>query len=138
MKADYLNKTVWVTLGVSKIHGIGVIAVRDIPKGTRFTDYNLGDYDIGIDLITMTQEEFNKIIPEIRNLILDKTVMTKSISFFSPNAVQDLRSWMNHSSSPNTKDFTTTIDIKKGEELTENYKWFGDLHEISANHYSFL
>ena len=38
---DDLNKTVFCRLGPSKIHGIGVIAIRDIPEGTRITDYSI-------------------------------------------------------------------------------------------------
>ena len=30
---DHLNKEVYCKLGVSPVHGIGVFAVRDIPKG---------------------------------------------------------------------------------------------------------
>ena len=137
MNADYLNKTVWATLGLSKLNGVGVLAIRDIPKGTVFSDYNL--YDLHLPkLFTMTQEEFDKILPEIKKLILDKTVMTKTIAFFSPNTTQDLRSWMNHSDTPNVVDFTITKDIKKGEELLEDYRWFGELHKLSAEHYAFL
>ena len=141
MTSDYLNKTVWATLGFSKTHGIGVIAIRDIPKGTRFTDYDVwGNYSDMAEskLITMTEEDFNKILPEIRTLILDKTVMTDTITFVSPNVVQDLRSWMNHSDNPNVKDFSAIKDIKRGEELTEDFRWFGSLHPLSAEHYSFL
>ena len=27
-------KNIWIQLGPSKIHGLGIIAIRDIPKGT--------------------------------------------------------------------------------------------------------
>ena len=138
---DYLNSTVFATLRPSQINGVGVFAIRDIPKETKFTDYDVwGNYSdmANRGLITMTEEEFNKILPEIRTLILDKTVMTDTITFVSPNVVQDLRSWMNHSDNPNVKDFTTIKDVKRGEELTEDFRWFGNLHPLSAEHYSFL
>src|SRR3990167_9884211 len=132
---EYLNKSVWVTLGFSKIHNIGVIAIRDIPKGTLYTDYNLYNSSKPILPIVMNEDDFNKILPGIRNLILDKTVFIDSIMFFSPNYVQDIRSWMNHSDDPNTEGFIVTRDIKKGEELTENYRFFGDWHNLTKKHY---
>ena len=45
---------------------------------------------------------------------------------------------MNHSDNPNTKGFTTIEDIKKGEELTEDYKLFGEWHELTKKHYDFI
>lgn len=41
--AFYLNKTVWCKLGPSKIHGVGVFAIRDILKGQKLTDFSLTD-----------------------------------------------------------------------------------------------
>ena len=138
--AEYLNKTVWATLGVSKIHGIGVIAIRDIPKDTKFTDYDIyGNADMHLPVIMQANEdEFDKILPEIRELILDKTIIRDKIIFASPNHVQDLRSWMNHSDDPNIVDFTTTREIKGGEELTEDFRWFQPWHRLTAEHYDFI
>ena len=36
---DELNNTVWCLLGQSKIHGIGVIAIKDIQINTKITNY---------------------------------------------------------------------------------------------------
>ena len=40
-----LNRTVWATIAPSKIHGIGVHAIRDIPKGQPYTDYFINTLD---------------------------------------------------------------------------------------------
>ena len=139
--AEYLNKTVWATLGVSKVHEVGVIAIRDIPEGTRFTDFDIfgnnGMHRYPM-LLKMSEEDFMDILPEIRKLILDKTIMQNAVMFVSPNSVQDIRSWMNHSNDPNVVDFTTTKEIKKGEELLEDFRWFEPFHHLTAEHYDFV
>ena len=33
-----INSEVWATLASSTIHGVGVFAIRDIPKGTKLAD----------------------------------------------------------------------------------------------------
>ena len=37
---DYLDSNIWVRLTNTK-YGVGVIALRDIPKNTKITDYDL-------------------------------------------------------------------------------------------------
>lgn len=113
-----LNDTVWATLGYSKIHGIGVIAIRDIPKGTEFTDYRFPEYNRKFYPFV----GFDEIEECIQNLIIDRLILTdKTRSIYSPNADQDLRAYMNHSDHPNTDGVITLKNIKQGEELTENY-----------------
>lgn len=139
--AEYINNTVWATLGISKVHGIGVIAIRDIPEGTRFTDYDIYGSEQMANMpgiFTLEEDEFNQILPEIRKLILDKTVIMDKILFASPNSVQDLRSWMNHADDPNVVNFSTVKEIKKGEELLEDFRWFQPCHHLTAEHYDFV
>jgi hypothetical protein len=135
---EYLNSTVWATVKPSPVHGVGVIAIRDIPKGTRYTDFQmLGQAAV----YTLERTAFNRLLPEIRELILDRSLVHAGlpIIFTSPNAQADLRAFMNHGSTPNTDGFVTLRDIKAGEELTEDYTSFGELSTISREHYdSFL
>lgn len=119
MDTEFLNKTVWCRLGVSSIHGIGVIAIRDIPKGTEFNLGISGRY-------SFKEKEFRKIMPEIQDLILDRTLYPLysgggHMWIKSPNTNQELQSFMNHSSKPNTDGHKTLRAIKQGEELTEDY-----------------
>jgi hypothetical protein len=138
---DYLNSTVWATLRKSPIHNVGVFAIRDIPEGTPITDYT--DYgDTHIQNI-LTPQEIEKIYPEIRKLILDRIVFLKgynNLQFFSPNCDAKLQSWMNHSKTPNTTGTHTLRNIKKGEELTEDFKEIagGPFHPVSSAHFKFL
>lgn len=142
---DYLNKTVWATLRKSPIHGVGVFAIRDIPKGIQITD-NIA-YDTNQDIYTrqnvLTEQELEKVHPEVRKLILDRTIFSAEspyLSFLSPNADAILQSWMNHSDAPNTTGQHTSRDVKKGEELTENFIRLaeGPIHPISSTHFKFL
>ena len=116
MNAEYLNKTVWCTIGQSKIHGIGVLALRDIKKGTRI--YCTGE---SREYIT---EDLDKILPEIRKLIIQRyPIALDGHQFQSPNADANLISFMNHSDTPNydNNNDTALRDIKAGEEITEDY-----------------
>lgn len=135
---EYLNNTVWATLRPSE-HGIGVFAIRDIPKGTQITDHSTRSRNDGV--VCVHVDAFPKIHPEIRKLILDRTMFPKDeklLVFPSPNSEQTLRSFMNHSDTPNSDGEITLRDIKEGEEITEDYKSFYELHELNKKHYSWL
>lgn len=133
---EYLENTVWCTLKPSPLEGIGVFAIRDIPKGTRITDHTIHNIN-DTPLFTMELEEFNKIIPEIKQLILDRNIFTKEkpLTFYSPNSEYCLTSFLNHSDTPNSHLEVTLRDIKAGEEITIGYPYeFKDVHEISIKH----
>ena len=138
---DYLNSTVWATLRPSPIQGIGVFAIRNIPKGTEITDHMIyGEEHMHNQL---TPEEMDALIPAIRKLILDRTYFKESsevLEFYSPNLTASLQSWMNHSYTPNTTGTHALRDIAEGEELTEDYRTLipGHPHPISKKHMKFL
>jgi len=135
---DQLNNEVWATLKPSPIHGIGVFAIRDIPKGTLVTTYSV--HNRKHTLISVSEEEFELIIKEIRDIILDRTTFVKGqtrFTFLHPNCEQTLQSFINHSSTPNvTKTMITLRDIQKGEELTEDYTLLGEWHKLTQDHYN--
>lgn len=119
--ADRLNSEVWCRLGPSKIHGVGVIAIRDIPSGTSIVRKSIGS-------ITFTKPEWLQIDPAIKLILLDRNCFLQDWgghAFVSdhPNSHQDFIVHMNYSATPNMNfGGTRTIrDIKAGEELTENY-----------------
>lgn len=139
---EYINSTVWATLRKSPIHNIGVFAIRDIPKGTHFTDNE--SYTEKHIINKLTPDELDDIYPEVRALVLDRVAYSKENSkellFYSPNCDAILQAWMNHSYKPNTTGTVTLRNIKKGEELTENYHSLAEdgLHPISLKHFHFL
>ena len=129
MSAQYLNETVWATLKPSPIDGVGVFAIRDIPKGTTITDYSVHNIR-DIKQFTMPQEEFDLILPEIKAIILHRCVFGNPMVFYSPNSEQTLQSFMNHSDDNNSDGTVALRDIKKGEEITENYHNLGAIHQM--------
>ncbi len=140
---EYLNASVWATLRPSLIHGIGVFAIRDIPKGTSITDHSVHDVHRGVRQFVIRGSDFEQILPEIQALILDRTMFDTNelLRFYSPNFEATLQSFMNHSETPNTRDGMTISKVKKGEELTENFRdllGFGEANPLSRKHYDFI
>jgi hypothetical protein len=142
---DYLNSTIWATLDASPIHGVGVFAIRDIPLDTEITDNIVGATNVNSADVrkyiknSLTDEEFKEVLPEIRKLILDRTLFDKNmpqIEFYSPNSDVILQAFMNHSATPNTDGRKTLRNVKKGEELTENFRSLttNGFHPLSREH----
>lgn len=142
----YIQDTVWAKLAPSKIHkgGIGVIAIRNIPIHTQILQ---GANDSYYQRYTLTNKQAVKLNKEILGIILDRTIMCgteyiKEITFKHPNADQSLQSFMNHSTEPNYQRGYTIKEIKKGEEITENYKdlnWSNaTMNPLQKKHLSFI
>lgn len=135
---EHLNKTVWVTLAPSKIHGIGVFAIRDIPKGTMVSSHTVFEPP---EIYEVYPEEFEKLYPAIQKLVLDRMAFPKGLrklKFYSPNQEQVIQSFMNHSTEANVKNMVTLVDIKEDEELTENYLEFypeEGLHDLNLKNF---
>lgn len=132
---DNLRNDIYCRIAPSKISGVGVIAIRDIPKNTdpfRLTDGKCMKYkSINID-----ETELKNIDPEIKKMLNDflGDPTSNKNKYFVPelglNSI-DISFYMNHSKNNNIlikyeKDceyftFITKRNIKKGEELTINY-----------------
>lgn len=112
----------YVRLRPSRLHGIGVFAIRDIPKGT----YVFGSDDG--EMLWVKVSSTTDLDEEVRDLYRDFCVLRdgkygcpKNFNLLTP-------AWyINHSENPNLGsdenfDFYTKRRIKKGEELTLSYK----------------
>lgn len=132
---DHLKNDIYCRIGISKIQGVGVIAIKDIPKGTR-------------PFISLNPNK-NKIvsvsIDELKNHGIHDNVIKISQDFFGgteknncdmyhygPNDL-NISYYLNHSPDNNldvivTDDvyygFITNKDIKIGEELFINYQHY--------------
>src|SRR3990167_2823806 len=112
-----LNSEIKATVGVSKIHGVGVIALCPIRKGERIYANALPE------VIRIPYGSINKLFPWVRKVILDRwpDVINESVM-----GIHDVRllSLMNHSSTPNYNPETDTAlrDIPVESEILENYK----------------
>lgn len=118
-----LNTIVNVRLAPSKIHGIGVFAIRDIPKLQRLWG------NVPPQPFNLPYEEFDKLIPEVRQLLLErwpgiasKQSLLGKGRFLYPDTL--LQAYINHSDSPNYDPIldVTLRDIKAGEEILEDYR----------------
>src|SRR3990167_3725756 len=115
-----LNNEVRCTLAPSKIHGIGVFALRAIQQGERCyvrPEMIPRFYDIPFGSLS-------KLFPEVKALVLDRWASVVNGSLFcSPNDDAHLLMFCNHSFDPNYDVVSDTAlkDIKKGDEILEDY-----------------
>ena len=128
---DHLAQDVYCQLGISPIHGIGVFAIRAIPKGVN----PFGGF-VGHDEIDFTKEEVKHLPRSVRKVIdafcyVDAT--TVSVPVIGLNTVH-LSVYMNHSKTPNMKCedagvFKALRPIRQGEELFFDYdEAFDEVH----------
>ena len=125
-----LQQDVYCRVKCSKIHGVGVFAIKDIPKGINpFKITKKGDKSVGI-----LDKDIEKLNPEVKQMIHDFFQKEKDNKWYIPvsglNSI-DVSFYMNHSSKPNIKvtegkesfvTFKSLKLIRKGEELTINYE----------------
>ena len=124
-----LNTEVKCTIRLSSVHGIGVVALRDIQKGEKC--YLLPKQERS--WYTLTHSALNELRPEIKEIILERWASVINGSYFqSPNDEVWLPSFINHSNIPNYEQNTDSAmrDIKEGEEVVENYRVMDNAEEI--------
>lgn len=127
-----LCSTVKCAPGSSLIHGVGIFALRDIPKGERL--YVRWTKDLPMLWYTLTLSDLQKYFNNsgyeyIRDIILGRwPCLVNGREFRSPNYDVNMICFVNHSENGNYNDKTDTAvrDIAKGEEITENYKTMKD------------
>lgn len=115
-----LNDTVWCKLAPSKVHGIGVFAIRDIVKGQRM---HCKDWYGGREN-ELSVNSFEGLHPAILELINQRWPLALKHEYFvSPNHDAHLVSFMNHSFEPNYHKFDDYAlrYIQAGEEIFEDY-----------------
>ncbi len=119
-----LKHNTYIRLLPSTIHGIGVFAIQDIPKGCRdmFMDEE-GDW------IKLTFKEVNEL-PDHSKKLVENFCLFDETDYFVPAEgfkKMDLSLYLNHSDQPNLTSidegryFETTRVIKSGEELFIDY-----------------
>ena len=128
-----LNSEVRCKLGVSKVEGIGVFAIRNIYKGERcYCTPNMIPKFYNIPYGSLS-----KLFPEVKELVLQRWASVVNGSVFqSPNDDQSLLMFVNHSYEPNYDVVSDTAlkDIKMGGEVLEDYCAMDNAERV----YSFL
>jgi SET domain-containing protein len=128
---QHLKNEVYCKLGVSTIHGVGVFALREIPKGTLPLQ----------SMVSRKEKKFSrtklKEIPKSVRKHLADFCLIESGRVFVPeigmNAV-NISIYLNHSKTPNLgfnkQDVLEALrDVARGEELTIDYDLsFGEEH----------
>ena len=130
-----LKNNVYCRISRSKIHGVGVIAIKDIPKGINPFKKCNKTKDTNTYVI-VKKKKLKKINNEVLRMLEDFLGGEKDIYAIPVNGLNalDISFFMNHSKKTNMKitstsdsDFVTFITkrkIKKGEELIINYNEF--------------
>jgi SET domain-containing protein len=128
----HLENDIYCRIGVSKISGVGVIAIKDIPKGIDpFKTLSKEKEKI----IELNKNDIKKVDPNVKKILGDffGNLNTYDVLASGPNNI-NVSFYMNHSDKPNIDiidniyknnskfmGFITNKKIKKGEELTINY-----------------
>lgn len=123
----HLAKDVYCRLGVSKIQGIGVFAIRDIPKGT---DPFVGSFRLSY--VSISDDELKKNHPEVKKMLGAFFIKEKGKVLVPKCGLNgmDISFYLNHSDQPNIiadleKDrFIAMRDIRAGKELTTDYNLY--------------
>jgi len=119
-----LSEEIYAVLKPSPVHGIGVFAIRDIPKGCR----NIFSNNIG-EWIKLPIADIEQLPEHSRNLV-ETYCLYDDENYYVPDygfKVMDLVNYLNHSATPNIisinngECFEALTDISAGAELLINY-----------------
>lgn len=141
---------VYCRLAPSKIDGVGIFAIKNIPKGTNpFKGSYMCTDAITCDPSKIESETIRKMLhdrfPRYKNPLESSDSKNKQIIPMFPNQLSWI-DFLNYSDTPNielldTGEWITIRDIKEGEELLEDpsklFKENGDykIVNISPNQY---
>ena len=124
-----LQQDHYAALRPSPLHGIGVFAIRDIPRGCR-TIFSSGTGG----WIRLSFAEVEALPAHSRNQV-ETYCLYDETHYFVPDygfKLMDLALYLNHSSTPNLRSvnegeqFEALRDIRAGEELLVDYGTLAD------------
>jgi SET domain-containing protein len=121
---EELSTGTYVMIKPSVLHGIGVFAIRDIPKGCRaMFSKNIGNW------IKVPKTDIDQMPKHAVDLVENYCLYDEEHYFIADYGfkVMDLVNFLNHSDTPNIisindgEEFEALRDIQTGEELLINY-----------------
>lgn len=120
----HLKNDIYFRIKPSAIQGVGIFAIRDIPKG-------VNPFKIlkKINWIKFKRAELDCLNKQTQKIIDDFYTINDTV-WLPENGLNvfDISFYVNHSNHPNLKttdggeNFLTMRKVKVGEELTANYK----------------
>lgn len=112
-----MNDRVKLRLQPSKVHGVGVFAIRDIKKGQKLYA------DLVPCIYNLPYSNFKFLFESVRELLLERWPnIVNGSAFLYPDA--RMQAYMNHSDTPNydaVNDLALKT-IKAGDEIFEDYR----------------
>jgi SET domain-containing protein len=141
---NHLENDIYCRIGISKISGIGIIAVRDIPKNTNPFKNSDGECS-KFKIVRIHKDKLKKVHPNVIKILEDFFDDFDDDNYYpvpslGPNTI-DMSFYLNHSDKPNlTTSFVKNCDynivktlrhIKEGEELTFDYKEFSVKYKVN-------
>ena len=123
----HLRKDIYFRIKPSKIHGVGIFAIKKIPKGAN--PFHLAK---PIEWIKYNRSELAKLSKHVKKIIGDFYAGDKK-SVWLPALglnVFDISFYINHSDKPNMvsadggENFVAAKNIRAGEELTSDYNTY--------------
>jgi SET domain-containing protein len=129
----HLTEEVYCRLGVSKTHGVGVFAIRPIPKGVAPLKTRVRKREV-----RMSREEL-EALPKGVITQLKRFCYHEKGTYYVPSSgfnTMDLAVYLNHSKKPNLRFTKRGVlealkNVRKGEELTIDYdESFGGKHHF--------
>lgn len=117
---------VYARIGPSRVHGVGVIAIRDIPAGTRIFR---GESE---RVVWVSRAHVRRLPAPLRQLYEDFAMYWGDRYGVPPTLNMLSVGWyLNHANRPNVEAddygrFHALRRIRKGEELTADYRTFSD------------
>lgn len=117
---------VYARIGRSRVHGVGVIAIRDVPRGT----YLFRGEDERV--VWLARADVRRLPPAARALYEDFGMVSGDRIGVPPSLNRLSVGWyVNHSARPNIEAdddgrFFALRRIRAGEELTADYRTFVD------------
>ena len=126
MKTAAPHDGVYARIGPSRLHGVGVRAIRDIPAGTLVFQGESGR------VVWVSRAAVRRLPKAMRALYEDFGMVSGDQLGVPPNLNMLSAGWyVNHSNRPNVEAgddgrFRALRRIRKGEELTADYRTFVD------------
>lgn len=129
----HLENDIYCRIGISKIHGVGVIVIKDIPKGVNPFKNLSNEQD---KIIKLNDMDLKNIDGGVKKIVTDffGNKDGYDVLCYGPNYI-NISYYLNHSDKQNLDlvvgkseyyEFITNRKIKKGEELFIDYNMYND------------